>query len=91
MDIFNIKFGYCDIFYNKIDVVIIMLEEYNIVKYFVGMEMCDKYDWINGEYMYFILYINFNDFKNFCEKMRRIFNLGSKNNKNNKFYYGWML
>jgi hypothetical protein len=91
MDISNIKFGYCDIFHNQIDAVIKMLEEHNTVKYLVGMETCDKHDRTNGEHMHFILHINPTDFKNLREKMRRTFNLGSKNNKNNKPYYGWML
>lgn len=87
---FKIEFGYCDIHHDKIELVCEMLEKHNTSKYLIGMEVCDTHDRTNGEHMHFVLYIKPTDFKNLKEKLRRTFNLGSKNNKEGKPYYGWM-
>lgn len=88
----EVQWGYCDIYHSRIDEVIAMLEKHNAEKYLVGMEICTggQHQQTKGEHMHFILHINPQDFKNLREKMRRTFNLGGKNNKQNKPYYGWM-
>lgn len=85
-------YGFCGILHSKIDLVEKKLEQYNVTKYLLGMETCsDSHEHSNGEHIHFLMYIDpsFTNMKNFKEHLRDSFNLGSKNNKKGKPYYGW--
>jgi hypothetical protein len=85
------RFGYASIFHKEKEDIIKLIEEYNPVWYIIGMETCKtgEHKQTGGEHFHFIYDMKDNDHEAFKKQLIRKYNLGSKNNKQDKPYYGF--
>jgi len=85
-------FGFADIEHNKINELIEMMSDYNIVKYIIAREKVEgkkTHIATNGEHYHFVIYTDLKTYKNFKETLKNKYNLSGKNGKTGRFA-GWI-
>jgi len=85
-------FGFADIEHSKINELIEMMDDYNIVKYIIAREKVEgkkTHVATNGEHYHFVIYTDLKTYKNFKETLKNKYNLSGKNGKTGRFA-GWI-
>lgn len=85
-------FGFADIEHSKLNELIEMMNDYNILKYIIAREKVEgkkTHIETNGEHYHFVIYTDNKTFKNFKETLKNKYKLSGKNGKTGR-YAGWI-
>jgi len=85
-------FGFADIEHSKLNEIIEMMNDYNILKYIIAREKVEgkkTHIATNGEHYHFVIYTDMKTFKNFKETLKNKYKLSGKNGKTGR-YAGWI-